>query len=130
MKILTVVMRIFLTLILVMPLLGATGVFPAPTAEMYSAPEGWAFMSALMAVPYFMPMIGLLCLVCLILSFTGRMALAMILLAPFTVNVMLFHFFLDATPISAAAIPAYILLVTNAFFLWKHRDEYKPLLRS
>lgn len=127
MKILNVIMRVFFTLILVMPILGTLGVFPAPTADLYSSTEGWAFMEALMNVPYIMPMIGLLCAACLILSFTGRIALAAVLLAPFTVNVMLFHIFLDATPVSAAAIPAYVLLVTNTFFLWKERRKYREL---
>ncbi|MEK7137716.1 MAG: hypothetical protein AAB853_05540 [Patescibacteria group bacterium] len=38
-----------------------------------------------------------------------------------------FHWFLDAAPISAAAIPAYILLAINAFFLWENRGKYRSL---
>ncbi|MEK7137715.1 MAG: hypothetical protein AAB853_05535 [Patescibacteria group bacterium] len=53
MKILSLVLRILIGLFLLMPVAGAFGLFPEPTAEMYS-PEGWAYMSALMATGYMM----------------------------------------------------------------------------
>jgi len=99
---------------------------PEPTADMYT-PEGWAFMLALMNTGYMMQMIGVLSLVCAVLLFMNKTALAAVLLAPFTVNVIVFHLFLDVTPISAAATPAYILLFINAFFLWMNWRKYKML---
>ena len=126
MKILNVIMRILLILILVMPVLGTIGVFPPPTEDMFT-PQGWAFISALMNTGYMMPLMGLLNVVCLILVIMNRTALAAVLLAPFTVNVILFHVFLDASPVSAAAIPAYVLLITNVFFLWWNWGKYEKL---
>ena len=125
MKILTIILRVLLGLVLLLPILGAVGVFPAPTADLYT-PQGWAFINALMDTGYIMPLIGLLCFVCLILVIIGRTALAAVLLAPFTVNVVLFHFFLDGTPIGAL-VPAAVLLLLNAFFLWSERSKYRML---
>lgn len=129
MRILSVVLRVLFALLLLTPVLGALGVFPAPTADLYT-PEGWAFMSAMMETGYMMPLLGVLCAVCLVLVVIGRTGLAAVLIAPMTVNVMFFHWFLDAAPISASSSLGYVLLVCNVFFLWKHWDAYKPMLRS
>jgi hypothetical protein len=126
MKIVNTILRVLLGLFLLMPVTGGLGMMPEPTEEMYS-PEGWMFMSALMNSGYMMPLIALTCLACAILLFANRTALAAILLAPFTINVIAFHVFLDAAPISAAAIPAYILLMLNAYFLWVNTEKYRQL---
>jgi hypothetical protein len=127
MKILTLVLRILLILLLVMPVLGGLGVFPPPTADMYPTPEGWAYMSAMMETGFMMPVLATLCGVCALLMIMNKTALAAALLAPFTVNVMLFHWFLDPTPIGPSSVMAYILLVLNAYFLWINREKFRPL---
>ncbi len=126
MKILRVILRILLILVLIMPVLGVLGVFPAPTADMYP-PNGWAFMSALMAVGYMMPLVGATCAVCAVLLAINRTALAAIILAPFTVNVVLFHIFAEYGLFHPSAILADLLLILNAFFLWTERKKYKAL---
>ncbi|MBP9774173.1 MAG: hypothetical protein KBD00_06160 [Candidatus Peribacteraceae bacterium] len=126
MKITKIILRILLILLLIMPVLGTLGVFPAPTADLYT-PQAWAFMSALMATGYMMPLLGITCAVCLVLFIIGRTALGAVILAPFTVNVVLFHAFLDATPVSAASSMGWMLLILNAFFLWTERKKYKAL---
>ncbi len=126
MKILNIVMRILLGLLLVTPILGATGVFPAPTADLYT-PTGWAFMSALMASGYIMPLLGILCAMCVVLIAMNKTALAAILLAPMTVNVICFHAFVDTGLVSPSAIMGVLLLILNAYFLWVNRMKYKAL---
>lgn len=126
MKILNIVMRVLLGLLLVTPILGATGVFPAPTADLYT-PTGWAFMSALMASGYLMPLLGILCAVCVVLIAMNKTALAAILLAPMTVNVICFHAFVDTGLVSPSAIMGVLLLILNAYFLWVNRMKYKAL---
>ena len=74
-----------------------------------------------------MPLITLTCLVCIVLLAIGRTALAAVVLAPFSVNVIAFHWFLDAAPISAASSPGYALLILNLFFLWENRSKYRSL---
>jgi hypothetical protein len=127
MTILHQVLRVLLILLLLMPVAGGLGVFPPPTADMYPTPEGWAYMSALMATGFMMPTLTILCGVCALLMILNRTALAAALLAPFTVNVMLFHWFLDPTPIGASSSIAYVLLLLNAYFLWVNREKYRPM---
>ncbi len=125
MKITKIIFRILFGLVLLIPILGALGVFPAPTADLYT-PQAWAFMQPLMATGYMLQLIGVTCLIGLILVIMNKMALAAVIVAPLTVNVILFHAFLEHTPITAM-IPAAILVVCNAFFLWTERKKYKAL---
>lgn len=126
MKILTIVLRILFVLVLLLPVLGTLGVFPSPTADMYS-PAGWAFIQALMNTGYMMPLIGLTCFVCFVLVIIGRTALAAVVLVPFTVNVVLYHLLLEGNLFSAASIPAWALLLLNVYFLWVNREKYRSL---
>ncbi len=126
MKILRIILKVIFGLVLFIPVLGAIGVFPPPTADMYS-PPGWAFMQALMATGYILQLIGLTCGVCLVLVIIGRTALAAVLVAPLTLNIVLFHLVLDHSMFSPAAIPAWVLLLTNAYFLWAERQKYRAL---
>ncbi len=125
-KILHNVIRVLLALVLVMPVLGALGVFPAPTADMYS-PAGWAFMSALMASGYIMQLIGITCAVGLVLVVLNRTAIAGLVLLPMTVNVVLFHLVVDGSFFGPAATFAWILVVGNLYFLYDNIEEYKNL---
>lgn len=127
MNIATHILRILLGLFLVMPLLAMTGVIPQPTAEMYSEP-GWKFISALMETGYMMPLVSIANIVCGVLLLANRTALAAIMLVPLTINIVLFHVFLDASPISAGAIPAYVLLFGNIIFLYQNRSKYRGLI--
>jgi len=118
-------MRVLFGLVLILPLLGALHIGPAPTADLYT-PAGWNFMSALMQTGYMIYVLGLISFICLVLVIMNRTALAAVLIAPITVNIVLFHAFLDPTP-ALALIPAAILLVTNVYFLWLNWGRYKAL---
>lgn len=128
MKVVNTILQLLFGLFLLMPVAGAFGFLPPPTEEMFT-PEGWAFMSALMNTGYMLPLMAGICLVCALLLFAGRTALAAVLLAPFTVNVIAFHWFLDATPVSASSSLAYVLLALNLYFLWVNRSKYTSLTR-
>lgn len=126
MKHLLTVLRILLGLFLLMPILSILNIVPEPAAEMYT-PEGWAFMSAMIQTGYLLPLVKLMNVVCGVLLLANRTALAAILLAPLTVNIVLFHIFLDATPLSPASLPAYFLLVMNVYYLWTNRNKYHTI---
>lgn len=130
MKTTNLVLRIVLTLLLLMPVAGALGLFPSPTAEMYGTTESWNFISALMQTGYMMPLIGGIFALCAILLFTGHQALSALLLLPLTVNIMMFHWFTNASPISAESALGYILMVLNAYLLWYNRQKYQVLLKK
>jgi len=129
MKTTNLVLRIILTLILLIPVGGTLGLFPAPTAEMYGTAESWNFMSAMMQTGYMMPLIGLSFAICAILLFTGHQALSALMLVPLTVNIMAFHWFTNASPISAESALGYILLALNLYLLWYNRQKYQVLLK-
>jgi putative oxidoreductase len=50
--------------------------------------------------------------------------LSLVLLAPITLNIFLFHAFLE--PASGGI--AYLILALNIYLLWAYRDYFKPLL--
>lgn len=126
MKIVRIVLRVLLCLVLLLPILGTLGVFPEPTADLYT-PNGWAFMQALMASGYMMPLLGILCAVVFVLTAMNKTALAAVLLAPMTVNVIAFHAFVDTGILHPAASLGILLFALNAFFLWDNRATYRAL---
>lgn len=126
MKILRIILRALLGLLLLLPILGTAGVFPAPTADLYT-PSGWAYMEALMNAGYVMPLLGITFFAVLVLTIINRMALAAVILAPVTVNIICFHALVDTGLISPSASLGILLFILNAFFLWDNRTKYKAL---
>ena len=127
MKILNIILKVLLVLLLVMPILGTLGVFPAPTAEMYTTPEGWALIEILMSTGYIMYLIASVFAVSIVLILLNRMALAAILIAPISVNILAFHLFLEGGIFNGASVMADVLFLLNAYFLWQNRDKYQQL---
>lgn len=126
MKIVNIILKTLLVLLLSTPILGATGVFPPPTADLYS-PEGWTFMEALLNTGYILYLIAFTCAVVIVLILMKKTALAMIILTPLTVNIILFHAFIEGGIFSASAVLADMLVLLNAYFLWSNRETYKQL---
>ena len=91
-------------------------------------PEGAAaFSSALMESGYMMPLIGLtqlgvgLCLIC-----NRFVPLSLVLLAPFLVNSLAFHLFLEPSGLP----PTCVFLGLHLYLAWVHRAAYRPLLTA
>jgi putative oxidoreductase len=127
-KAIDVVLKIILSLILLLPVVGLTGVMPPPTPDLYNTPEAFAFIEMLNDIRYIsiiMAIVHVLALVCL---WTRRTALAALLILPITVNVVGFHAFLDGGLLTAGAVLGNVMLLINAYLLWQHRREYTPLL--
>lgn len=90
------------------------------------APAGEAFMAAITATGYFFPVVGLFEVVIGLMLVSGYyIPLALILLAPFSINFVLFHLFLDIGGI----VPGLIIALVNAYLAWEHRASYLPLLK-
>jgi hypothetical protein len=128
MKILTIILRIVLGLFTVTPILGALGIFSAPTAEMYSNPNAYAFIQALYTSGYIIPIMAIVFFITLALVITNRMALAAILILPITINIVAFHAFLDGGLFTMGALMADVLLIINIYFIWKNWGTYRALL--
>lgn len=82
------------------------------------------FMYSLGATGYIFPVVGFLEVVIGVMLLLKKwVAFALILLAPISINILLFHLFLDIPGISIALI----IVLFNAILIFKHWPQYKPL---
>lgn len=130
MKAINVICKIVFGLIIAMPVLGITGVFPPPTADMYGTKEAYDFILMLMSVKYINVIMAVVCAFCIGLIITNRMALAALLILPITVNVVAFHAVIDGGLFTAGASLGNLMLILNLYFLWQNRAQYKVLLEK
>ncbi len=129
-KILNIVLKVVLSLILVMTILGTLGVFPQPTADLYNTPKAFEFIKILIEVQYINVMISIIFVIALISLWTKRTTLATLLILPITVNIVAFHLFLDGGLFTKGAIVADLLLLINIYFLWHEREHYVSLINN
>ena len=80
--------------------------------EMPDAPEaGGKFLGALFETGYIFPTIGAVFLVSALLLMLKRVVLALLLLAPITVNIILYHVTYDVAGIGGGAVLTALMLV-------------------
>ena len=85
------------------------------------------FMEGVMATGYLMLFIKLTELVCGLAFITGRFVpLAAVIIAPVTLNIFLFHYFVDPNglPIAVGLVGA------NVFLGYAYWERYKPMMAS
>ncbi len=123
----TIVGKVLLSLLMVTPILGTLGLFPAPTPDLYGSPEAFQFITLLMGSGYVMWMSTVVYLIALFCLWTKRTALAALLLLPITLNIVGFHAFLDTGLFTAGAIMGNVFLLLNLAFLWQQRAQYATL---
>jgi putative oxidoreductase len=88
--------------------------------------EAGNFMNSLGATGYIFPVVGVFeVLIGLMLLLKKWVAFALILLVPISINILLFHLFLDIPGVGVA------LLVTifNGILIYKHWTQYKSLFQ-
>lgn len=127
-KIVHIILKVIFCLIMAMPILGATGVFPPPTPDLYNTSEAFAFIESLTTAWYITYMMAAVFTLCIALIIMGRTALAAILALPITLNVVAFHLFLDGGLLTAGASLGNLLLLINLYFIWANRAQYMRLL--
>ncbi|AHF93893.1 DoxX protein [Opitutaceae bacterium TAV1] len=98
---------------------------PQPETPM---PEGAvAFAGALVNSGYMMPLIGVTQLIVGVLLLTNRFVpLALALFAPFIVNSIAFHLFLERSGLPVAAV----FLALELYLAWCYRNSYRPMLAA
>lgn len=129
-KYLDITLKVIFSLILLLPIVGALGLFPPPTADMYQTPEAFQFIVAMMGLAAYIDyMMAVVCAVTLVLLWTKRGPLAALLITPITANVVAFHLFLDGGLLTMGALMGNIMALINLYFLWQYRDRYRFLLR-
>lgn len=88
------------------------------------AEPAMTFFSALMATGYMWPLLIVVELSTgLMLLLNKSTPLALVLLAPLSVNIVLFHIFLDPV----AGIPAYVVAGLNLYLLFVNKKSYDSL---
>ena len=114
-------LRILLGLLLVF----AGGTYFLMELPPMEGPAG-ALMTAFVASGYLMAFVKLTELVVgILILFNLWTPLALVILAPVSINVALFN--LVFMP-SAGAL-GYVLLLLNAYLMWRHKEVYEPLLK-
>lgn len=89
--------------------------------------EAEAFAGALVRSGYMMPLIGLTQLIVGVLLLMNRFVpLALVLFAPFIVNSLAFHVFLEPSGLA----PALVFLALHLTLAWYYRAAYRPLLTA
>lgn len=119
----TVILRVFLGLVLIffgLSKLISFDIMPSPTFT----DDALQFMNSLSNTGYVLKVVAMLEIVIgLLLLINKWVPFALILLAPITVNVLLFHLFLDPSGL----IVALIVLALNALLIFKHWKSYRSL---
>ena len=86
-----------------------------------------AFAGALVNSGYMMQLIGVTQLVVGVLLLANRFVpLALALFAPFIVNSVTFHIFLERSGLGMAAV----FLALELYLAWKYRHAYRPMLAA
>lgn len=119
----TKIVRILLGLLLI--LFGANkffGFIPLPELPDKAA----SFMTSLGATGYVLKTVGFLeIIIGTLLLLKKWVAFALTLLAPISINILLFHLFLDVNGIGGALLIA----VLNGMLIYKHWSQYKSLFQ-
>ena len=85
------------------------------------------FMDGMTVTGYMMTTIKLIELICAIAFLSGRFVpLATVVIFPITVNIFLFHAFLEPSGLPVAIL----LIIGNLFLAWNYREKYKGILAS
>jgi uncharacterized membrane protein YphA (DoxX/SURF4 family) len=119
----TKILRILLGLLLIIFGLSQWIHFNIVPTHIYTG-EAAIFIDSLSSTGYILKVVGTLeILVGLLLLFNKWVPFALLLLAPITVNILLFHLFLDIPGLYVAMV----VVVLNAILIYKHWKVYRPL---
>lgn len=128
-KYLHIFAKVVFSLILLLPILGSTGMLGEATRDLYNTDEAFAFIKMLVDTLYINYMMVAVHVVALIALWTKREALAALLELPITLNVVAFHLVLDGGLLTSSALLGNIMLILNVYLLWKNRATYAVLLK-
>lgn len=123
MKITTIIIRILFGALLTFSAVAVLfHLFPKPPLE-----GAVKIFNDGMEVSYLLTFVKVVELVCGILFIVGRFVpLATVVIFPISINIFLFHAFLDPKNI---AIPIFVL-AANLFLAYVHRDKYKGIFEA
>jgi hypothetical protein len=129
-KYLHIAAKLVFSLILLMPVLGATGIFPPATRDLYHTDAAFAFIEMLTTAPYILYMMVGVHLLSIFSLWTRREVVAALLALPITLNVVGFHLVLDGGLLTGGALMGNVMLVLNLYFLYIHRAKLQTLAKQ
>jgi uncharacterized membrane protein YphA (DoxX/SURF4 family) len=117
------IIRLLLGLILI--LFGLNKLLPSPFIPLPELPTKAAdFMTSLANTGYVLKTVGLLeVIIGILLLLKKWVAFALVILVPISLNILLFHLFLDLPGIGGAILVASL----NGILIYKHWSQYKSL---
>ncbi|MCU0678575.1 MAG: hypothetical protein MUF19_03255 [Candidatus Pacebacteria bacterium] len=129
-KYLHIIAKVLFSLILLMPVLGATGIFPPATRDLYHTDEAFAFIEMLETASYILYMMVVVHLLAILALWTRREVVGALLALPISLNVVGFHLWLDGGLLTAGAAMGNVMLLINLYLLYIHRDKLFTLARQ
>lgn len=130
-KYIHITFKVLFSLLLLTPLLGVTGVFPAPTRDLYNTDDAFNFINGVMNTEMYISILMVIVNVIAVFAlWTKREALAALLILPITANIIGFHAFLDGGLLTGGAVMGNILLLLNLYFLYANWNIIQKLLLS
>ncbi len=118
------VVRLIFGIILIA--LGVLAFSNLPIPDFYPA-NALAFLQAISDTGYMNYFMGIIQIIVGLMFLTRRyVALGAILLAPITINILMFHLFLDLKTI----LPGLVLAALNVFIAYTEWDKYRDLFKS
>lgn len=102
---------------------GANGFLQfAPAPEFL--PRAMEFLGALFVTGYMFPLLNIVFLLVALMLLTNKyVPFALVLLAPITLNVILFHVFLDFS----SGTMGFVVALLNIYLMSVHVDAYRPM---
>lgn len=123
--------KVLFSLILILPIIGITGLLGEATRNLYNTDQAFAFIQLIdglaVYISYMMAVVHVLALIAL---WTKREALAALLELPIMLNIIAFHLFLDGGLFTAGAVLADLMLILNVYILWKNQEVLTILLKQ
>lgn len=93
----------------------------------YENQTAQAYMNAMEATGYFVPMLAIVKIICGLSFVTKRyMPLMLIIFMSISFNMVIFHLFLE--PLTG--FPAYFIFLMNVVLMVKHLPDYRNLIQS
>lgn len=127
-KYLHIAAKVLFSLILILPIMGATGVLGEATRNLYNTDQAYDFIQMLVKIGYINYMMVVVHIIALIALWTKREALAAMLVLPITLNVVAFHLVLDGGLLTGGALLGNIMLLLNLYLLWRSHEVIKLLI--
>lgn len=123
--------KVLFSAILLLPILGTTGLIGEATRDLYNTDAAFRFILQLtndaVYISYMMAVVHILALLAL---WTRREALGILLELPIIANVIGFHAFLDGGLLTAGAILGNIYLLLALYLLFANRETLKLLMNQ